>query len=129
MVSSRRILLPSPANPGASASATVYDTGDPLSKNRSPNAQQRKRCRVACYLDVTNAKLTVKWTSPGSTNLHTVAEMSIDNGGSPAAAGFFQRDVLLEPGRTVITIDTTTDPSTWEVGAELVDDQALAELG
>lgn len=113
-----------PANPGASATATIYDNGEIPVGFVSEQRRGYSRVRIACYLSHA-ATLYVKWGAPGSANLRTV------NGGGAgeaiAATTYFQRDILLQPGRNQITIVTVTTPTTWEVGVEAVEDQALGQ--
>lgn len=117
------VAQPPPANPGASSSVVVYDTGNPSLDdiNASRGVRRQRRCRVAVYTNVTDLKLRVEWYAPGSTNARLVqADVTI------GAATYFQRSIRLQPsGRTVVSLITTTNPTTWEVGVDLTDDQAL----
>lgn len=119
---SLRIPIVTPADPGASATAVVYDSGS-IAQNTAGalKATNSNRVRVAFYTNVADAVLLVQWAAPGSANLRTVSSETVD------ANTYWQRDVLLQPGRTKISIVTTTDPTTWEVGAELINDQALGQ--
>lgn len=117
MLNTGRLLAP-PANPGAANSALIYDTGAVTATDQETNG--RKRVRTACYVDQA-ATFLVQWAAPGSSNLRTVASVAIN------ANDYFQRDVLLQPGRTRITIVTVTGPSVWEVGVEVLSDPALAQ--
>lgn len=112
-------------NPGASATATIYDSGaPPVGSRQVPGGAEVVRVRVAVFMDQA-ATFFCKWAAPGSSNLRT-----FNGGGSGEAISvntFFERDVLMMPGRNQITIVTVTGPTVWEVGAELVDDQALAQ--
>jgi len=113
--------LAPPANPGGSSAATVYDTGTvSLSDLRRANGGKRKRCRVIVFTDVADMKLRVEWAAPGSLTLRLFqADVAI------SASTTFQRNIRLQPGRTKISLVTTTNPTTFEVGADLCDDQAL----
>lgn len=111
-----------PADPGGSATAVVYDSGSiPQNVGSAMRATNANRVRTAVYTNVADAVFLVQWAAPGSSNLRTVSSETIP------ANTYFQRDALLQPGRTKISIVTTTDPTTWEVGAELVNDQGLAQ--
>lgn len=117
-----RHLITTPANPGASSSAVLFDSGDIAFKSLAPRVRGRYlRCRIGFYTDVADAVFKVDWYAPGSTNARSVASTTV------GAAAFFERDTLLMPGRTRIYITTTTAPATWEVGVEMIDNQDLAQ--
>ncbi len=118
-----RTFIPAPADPGATGSAVIYDSGAVNasgSSNKSASTQS-KRVRVVFYTNVADAVFKVDWAAPGSSNLRSFSSETV------GAAAVFERDVLLLPGRTKIYISTTTDPTTWELAAELIEDQALAQ--
>lgn len=103
--------------------AVVFDTGavttaDILSGKAS---SKKQRVRTAVYTNVADAVYTVEWAAPNSSNLRPVATATIP------AATFFQRDALLQPGRTKITIVTVTGPTIFEVGCDVIDDQAMGQ--
>lgn len=119
--------LKPPANPGASGTATVYDS-DPNGLPADGTGKVTGDCErvsVAVFTNVGDATLFCKWQAPGSSSLRTF------NGGGLGevipANTFFQRDVLMMPGRNQITIVTVTGPTTWEVGAERIAGRALAQ--
>ena len=114
--------LPSPANPGASSAVTVFDTGDVTSEAiRNGKAfRARKRCRVIVNTNVADLKLRVEWAAPDGGTLRLFqADVTIP------ASTVTQRNIRIQPGRTKISLVTTTNPTTWEVAADLSEDHAL----
>jgi hypothetical protein len=118
-MSTARVLLAQPANPGGSATATIYDRKIDAAGGNTP-----RRIRVVAYVDQ-DATFYVKWAARNSSNLRTY------NGGGSGetitANVLFERDVLCLPGRLQVTIVTGTIPTVWEVDAEAVFDQSLAQ--
>lgn len=99
----------------------IYDTGEVPANALPKDASGYSRVRSALYIDQV-ATFRVRWAAPGSTNLRTVASVAI------AANDYFQRDTLLQPGRTVIDVVMGPTPATvFEAGAELVEDQSLGQ--
>lgn len=117
-----RTLIPGPSDPGASADAVILDTGA-ISFQATTRYERRgnTRVRTGFYTNVADAVFNVSWYAPGSSNARSVAAVAIP------ANTYFQRDVLLQPGRTRVFITTITDPTTWEIGVELIEDQALSQ--
>lgn len=113
--------LVAPANPGASGTATVYDSGVGQANSVDKSAREMQRCTVAFFTNVADAVLRVQWQAPGGTLRLVQADTTI------SASTFFQRDIRLQPGRTVISIVTVTAPTTWEIASELSPDRALAQ--
>jgi len=114
--------IPAPANPGASSTATIIDTGAVALNNLHDT--RPLRVRVACYLSHA-ATFFCWWAALGCPTRRTYTGRGV--GGPTPATTFFERDVLLMPGRNQITIVTVTNPTTWEVGVEEIYDQAMAQ--
>lgn len=112
--------IQAPANPGASATATIVaDPGD----RAFSGGNNLARVRIACYLSHA-ATLYCKWASKGGT-LRTWN--GAGSGETIPATTFFQRDIKLMPGRNQITIVTGTACTTWEVAVDGTTDQALGQ--
>lgn len=108
-------------NPGASSSRTIYDS-DQQTNHRRPASQTRQhRVAVCFFTNVADAVFTVEWYPRGGATPRSVFTETV------VASTFYENDVRLLPGRTVIRIATTTAPGTWELEAEVADDQALAQ--
>jgi hypothetical protein len=110
------------SNPGAGSSRTIYDsdpTGD--HSNRPQHATKNHRCTVSFYTNVADATFIVEWYPRGGATPRPVSSAVVP------VNTYFQRDVRILPGRTVVRIATVTNPGTWELAAELSDDQALAQ--
>jgi len=120
-MSKRRLKLTAPADPGASADAVIYDPHDGADSHQVENAGNWKRCRVMFYTNVADAIFKVDWAEDGAGTLRSHTSTTV------AASTLFFRDVLLFPGRTKIYITTVTDPTTWQLAAELIDDHALGQ--
>lgn len=105
----------------AAGVTTIWDNGDVPLNTLPRDAAGYSRIRVALFIDQA-ATLRVRWAGIGSSNLRTVRSDAI------AANDFFQRDVLLQPGRTVIDVLMGGTPATvFEWGVEGVEDQALGQ--
>lgn len=129
----QRHSLPQPANPGASATAVVYDDLANLNTYESltsiPSAatnigSRYQRATVVCYLSHA-ATFKHEWAARGSTNLRVVN----GNGAGEAipATTLFERSCFLLPGRNKLTINTGTACTTWEVEAHLNDSAPLVQ--
>jgi hypothetical protein len=116
-----RHLQPAPTNPGASSSVTLFDNGAIVSANVIKHSSKVARVRVAIYTNVSDLHLVTEWAPVDGTTLREVSNVTV------SATTFTQRDILLQPGRTKISIVTTTNPTTWDVGYELVDGHQLAQ--
>lgn len=112
----KAVFLTQPANPGAAATATIYET--------TSATTQPKRVRVACYIDAA-ATFYCKWKPRSGATWRTFN--GTGSGESIAATTFFERDVLLMPGLNQITIVTGAGPTVWEVDAELLYSSPLAQ--
>lgn len=110
-----------PANPGASSTATLFDSDveDTPGPARKPQPTKKARFRASVFTNVADATFIVEQFT--ATAPRTVYSYLIP------ANTYFERDVLLLPGRTLIRVATVTAPSTWEVVGEIIDDQALAQ--
>jgi hypothetical protein len=115
--------LPIPANPGAAATATLFDHGV-LPKASSGTMAVQKRARISLVL-FANEVVTVfhKWGARGSSNLRTIN--GAGTGEASTANVLFVKDFLLLPGRNQITLVTTTGPTTWELDAEMTEDRVV----
>jgi hypothetical protein len=105
--------------PGGSATVTLFDTG---AIQANATAQQMtkdmRRVRLVVFADQA-ATFFIKWAAPGSANLRTMNGPATPPAGETMAASVpFERDVLLLPGRTQITIVTGTGPTVFEVAIE-----------
>lgn len=114
----RRNLLTQPANPGASSSVTVYDTGSP---SAAQGNAYKMRVRTAVYTNVADAGYVLEWQARGSASWRTVDSATIP------ATTYFQRDALIQPGRCRVRLTTVTNPSTWEAEAEVLEDATLGQ--
>lgn len=119
-----RTPIQAPANPGNAGTATLYDSKE--SESDALKSKRASRVRVAIFLTGQNATIKHEWEAPGSANLRTC------NGGGSGetvtASTYFQRDFLLQPGRNLITlVNGATAPTLYEVGIEVIDDQAVGQ--
>ena len=127
--------IKSPANPGASATALIFDdmptSGELAALTVLPLSGMppltNHRITFMAYLDVGTATYYHYWYAPGSTNARVV-----NGGGAGELIGAttpFERDVRLYPGRNrlVITTAVAPAPATWEIAVERIDDQSLAQ--
>jgi hypothetical protein len=112
-------------NPGGAADATLYEETAITLNGRGQNGERGfSRIRVSAYLSHA-ATLYCAVKLPGSSTYRVWNGSG--SGEAISATTYFQRDVLLQPGANKIYITTGTVPTTWEVAAELIEDQALAQ--
>lgn len=115
--------LPRGANPGAAGNVTIFDShpaGIPLDVH-ADGRRTYERMRTAIFTNVADATLIVEQQAAGSSSFRNIATVTIP------ANTYFQRDTLLQPGRTRIRTVTVTNPTTWECTNELVRDHALGQ--
>jgi hypothetical protein len=105
-----------PANPGATATATILDTGPKEAGAGDSRNTQRFRCVIYADQVVT---FRHRWAAPGSSNLRVVNGAGSGEATTASVAKDFDKPLL--PGRNVFDIVTTTGPTVWEVAAEVID--------
>jgi hypothetical protein len=104
--------------PGGSTTVTLYDTGAIQGNVNGGTARDMRRVRLVVFTDAA-ATYLIKWSAPGSANLRTMNGPATPPAGETIAANNpFERDVLLLPGRTQITVLTGSAPTVFEVGIE-----------
>ncbi len=123
-----------PANPGASATAVIFDTtygllgtpvaGTPGSYRRMPWATRWKRALVTIFADQAVTFLA-KTLASGSTTWRTFNGSG--SGETAVASTLFERDVYLMGDDWQLSITTGTAPTTWEVSVKFRSDAALAQ--
>lgn len=116
-----RTPLQPPANPGASATATLFDSGAVELRGRGQPTDAAGVLGVV-YSDVV-VTIRHRWAAPGSANLRTLATVPTV-AATPMPYGF-----ALRPGRNVIEVVTTTGPADWEVSCEISNDVAAVAAG
>lgn len=117
---SEHTIISPPANPGASATATLFDNnaingmGVPL----------LSRINVTAFIDQ-DCTFKHEWSSTATGTLRTVN--GAGSGETMTASVLFERDVMLLPGRNKISITTATAPSTWQVSIGGETERALGQ--
>ncbi|HET6279309.1 MAG TPA: hypothetical protein VFH73_00015, partial [Polyangia bacterium] len=115
-----------PANPGAGATAYVYDTtwdsvNGVLTRDvRRKFRPESKRLIVCAFIDQA-ATLFVDWKAAGSTNWRPYDAA----GYAITASTFFQKDCLFLGDDTRVRIVTVTGPGVWEISGRLTRDRGL----
>ncbi len=120
--------LKPPANPGASATATLWDstadTGTGVTLARRNAFNDVKRVLVSVFIDQA-ATFFVDHLVPGSTTWRTTNGSG--SGEAITASTYFERDNLKMGPDMRLRIVTVTNPTTWEVSIRLIHDRALAQ--
>lgn len=102
--------------PGGAATVVLYDTGA-IQPNSLPTKDMR-RVRIVIFTDAA-ATFLIKWASPGGAALRTMNGIATPPAGETIAANNpFERDVLLLPGRTQISVLTGSAPTVFEVAID-----------
>ncbi|HVZ89625.1 MAG TPA: hypothetical protein VHG72_21870 [Polyangia bacterium] len=110
--------LKPPANPGANATAVLYDsTLNETGSGISPGNKSDRRAAIAAFLDQ-NATLKISFKTNGSTNWRPY-NGTAGAGDTITANTPFTQDYLLYGDDIKIEIDTVTAPTVWEVSCRL----------
>lgn len=114
-----------PANPGAGGTATILDTGRvelgnaTSSPSRGENTAAQ-RGRLVFFTNVADAVFHHRWRPPEEID-GTLRQLNGAAGETVSANTAFIRDVVLQPGRNVLQIVTVTNPTTFELAFETID--------
>lgn len=94
----------------------AYDSGaDRNLPAGVPQPEKNQRIRIAVFADQI-VNIQQSWYAPGSTTKRSVAAAT-----ATVVNTFKGVDFTLWPGRNLFEIITTTGPTVWDVGVELLD--------
>lgn len=121
-----------PANPGASATAILWDStygllGTPVLNTPGPYRRtwtQWKRATVTVWADQI-VTVSAKSLASGSTTWRTFNGTGA--GEATAVSTYWERDIFLLGDDQQISITTTTAPTVWEVSIKMRDHAGLAQ--
>lgn len=119
-----RTPLTPPPNPGAAATATLLDTGrvelgNPTSSPSRGKNTEAQRVRLVIFADQV-VTFHHRWRPPEEID-GTLRQLNGAGGEATTVSTAFIRDVVLQPGRNVLQVVTTTAPTVWEVAIETLD--------
>ena len=126
MAQRRDTVIAPPSNPGASATATLWDStwdvgGTKTSLTRRDAYRHIQRITVTVFADQV-VTVFFDGVEPGSTTFRTI------NGGglgeATTASAYFSRDFFKTGTDVRVRIVTTTGPTVWEVSCRLSEDRA-----
>lgn len=102
-------------NPGAAATATIYDEGNKGGEVTAPKATDLQMFRLSLFADqIINVRHSVQ--APGATNFRNVGT---DTPSTASTHLLYERNLV--PGRNRFQLVTTTGPTTFEASYELID--------
>jgi hypothetical protein len=105
----------------------VFDEGGDLGVHKwVPGAMiDDRRVRLTAFIDQA-ATVIHEVYLPLADGTYSATARAVNGAGDTITAStLFKKDYLLEPGRNVIRISTTTLPTVWEIGARAIPDRVF----
>lgn len=107
----------------------VYDEGGDAGANVSKwtpgAAMDNRRVMVAAFMNQAATVFHEVYLPLADGTLSATPRVVNGSGDAITGSTLFKKDYLLQPGRNVIRIATTTLPTTWEVGARVTPDRVF----
>lgn len=104
----------------------VYDEGDNGGVWTPGTAVDSRRVAVNAFINQAATVIHEVYLPKADGSFSATPRAVNGAGDAITASTYFKKDYLLQPGRNVIRIATTTIPTTWEIGARVVPDRAYA---
>lgn len=103
--------------PAGATNVTLFDTGATAAQKNAPVTKDMRRVRMVIFMDQA-ATFIILWQAPGGAQRFVNGPATPPAGEAIAANVPFERDILLLPGRTTISVLTATVPTVFEVAID-----------